>query len=113
MKYTFLLLFTIIIFSCENNSFDSDKRQLIAKDEIRGKLKVIKKELEESGKIETIKVLTERGYFNDSRKNLVKTDKNLFNERQELGIGTLFFKNTHPNCNNNINYDFKDKNNKI
>ena len=38
MKYIFLFLFTIVIFSCENNSFDRDKRQLIAKDEIRGKL---------------------------------------------------------------------------
>ncbi len=38
MKFTSLFLLTIIIFSCENQSFDSDKRQLIAKDEIRGKL---------------------------------------------------------------------------
>lgn len=41
MKYTFLFLFTILIFSCETNAFDSDKRQLIAKNEIRGKLKNI------------------------------------------------------------------------
>lgn len=38
MKYIFLFLITISIFSCENHSFDSDQRQLIAKDEIRGKL---------------------------------------------------------------------------
>ncbi len=41
MKYLILSLFTITVFSCENNSFDSDKRQLIAKDEIREKLKNI------------------------------------------------------------------------
>ncbi len=39
MKNTILFLFTIVIFSCENNSFDSDKRQLTAKNEIREKLK--------------------------------------------------------------------------
>jgi hypothetical protein len=38
MKYQLLFLLTIILFSCENNSFDSDKRQLIAKKEIRLKL---------------------------------------------------------------------------
>ncbi len=38
MKYIILFLSTVIIFSCENNSFDSDKRQLIAKKEIRAKL---------------------------------------------------------------------------
>lgn len=38
MKYIFLFLITIIVFSCENHSFDSDQRQLIAKDEIREKL---------------------------------------------------------------------------
>lgn len=38
MKYTILFLFIITIFSCENNSFDKDKRQLIAKREIREKL---------------------------------------------------------------------------
>ncbi|MEJ7684675.1 MAG: hypothetical protein WKG06_43875 [Segetibacter sp.] len=41
MKYIYLFLLTIIIFSCENNSFDSDKRQLITKNEIREKLKNI------------------------------------------------------------------------
>ena len=35
MKYLILSFFTILIFSCENNSFDSDKRQIMAKDEIR------------------------------------------------------------------------------
>lgn len=39
MKHIFLFLPAIIILSCENHSFDSDKRQLIAKDEIRGKLR--------------------------------------------------------------------------
>ena len=38
MKYPILFIFTIIIFSCENHSFDSDKRQLTAKSEIREKL---------------------------------------------------------------------------
>lgn len=38
MKYTILFLFTILIFSCENHSFDSDRRQLTAKNEIREKL---------------------------------------------------------------------------
>jgi uncharacterized membrane protein YheB (UPF0754 family) len=38
MKYIILFLFTGIIFSCENHSFDSDKRQLTAKNEIREKL---------------------------------------------------------------------------
>jgi len=41
MRFTFLLLFTVLIFSCENNSFDRDKRQLMAKSEIREKLKNI------------------------------------------------------------------------
>lgn len=38
MKYAILLLFAITIFSCENHLFNSDKRQLTAKNEIRGKL---------------------------------------------------------------------------
>jgi len=38
MKYTILFLFAIINFSCENNSFDSDKRQVTAKDEIKQQL---------------------------------------------------------------------------
>lgn len=38
MKYRILVLLTIVIFGCENNSFDSDKRQLAAKDAIREKL---------------------------------------------------------------------------
>ena len=42
MKNMFLCLFAMSIFSCENHSFDSDKRQLMAKDEIRGKLVGIK-----------------------------------------------------------------------
>lgn len=42
MKNIFIFLFAISIFSCENHSFDSDKRQLMAKDEIRGKLHGIK-----------------------------------------------------------------------
>lgn len=42
MKYIFLFLFTTIIFSCETNAFDPDKRQLIAKNEIREKLTNIK-----------------------------------------------------------------------
>lgn len=37
MRYLLLLLLVTLI-SCENNSFDSDKRQLIAKDEIRQQL---------------------------------------------------------------------------
>lgn len=41
MKHLFLFLLPIIIISCETNSFDSDKRQLIAKHEIREKLKNI------------------------------------------------------------------------
>lgn len=41
MKYIYIFLLTIIIFSCENNSFDTDKRQLITKNEIREKLKNI------------------------------------------------------------------------
>lgn len=35
----FLIFFTAMLMSCENNSFDSDKRQLIAKDEIRKQLR--------------------------------------------------------------------------
>jgi hypothetical protein len=34
----FFLLFSSTLFSCESHSFDSDKRQIIAKDEIRSKL---------------------------------------------------------------------------
>lgn len=41
MKYI-LCFFTPIIFGCENHSFDSDQRQIIAKNEIREKLKNIK-----------------------------------------------------------------------
>ncbi|MCW3082583.1 hypothetical protein [Segetibacter sp.] len=37
MPYVLLLLL-VILTSCENRSFESDKRQLIAKDEIRRKL---------------------------------------------------------------------------
>ena len=38
MKHIMLLFSVIFVFSCENNSFDKDKRQLIAKREIREKL---------------------------------------------------------------------------
>lgn len=39
MFYKYLsLYFIFIFFSCENHRFDKDKRQLIAKDEIRNKL---------------------------------------------------------------------------
>jgi len=41
MKYILLFLLTVMVFSCENNSFDRDKRQLVAKNKIRGKLKNI------------------------------------------------------------------------
>jgi hypothetical protein len=34
-----LLLLIVILLGCENHSFESDKRQLIAKDEIRRKLR--------------------------------------------------------------------------
>lgn len=38
IKYIYFFAFITIIISCENNSFDSDKRQLVAKNEIREKL---------------------------------------------------------------------------
>lgn len=41
MKYMLLIFLSIAVFSCENNSFDKDKRQLMAKREIRGKLENI------------------------------------------------------------------------
>lgn len=37
MRYLLLLLLVILV-SCENHAFESDKRQLIAKDEIRRQL---------------------------------------------------------------------------
>src|SRR4051812_48717780 len=42
MKYILLFIITITLCCCENNSFDRDKRQLIAKSEIREKLKNIR-----------------------------------------------------------------------
>ena len=39
MKYLFFGVLLLAFFSCENPRFDKDKRQLIAKDEIRSKLK--------------------------------------------------------------------------
>jgi len=42
MKQIIPLFFAIMCFSCENNSFDSDKRQLMAKSEIREKLKNVR-----------------------------------------------------------------------
>lgn len=38
MNYILLFVVTVTIFSCENSSFDRDKRQLTAKSEIREKL---------------------------------------------------------------------------
>lgn len=38
MKYIVLAFFTVLIFSCENHAFDRDKRQIVAKDEIRRRL---------------------------------------------------------------------------
>lgn len=38
MKYLLPFFFAVIICSCENHSFDSDSRQIIAKNEIRQKL---------------------------------------------------------------------------
>src|SRR4051794_775106 len=42
MKYILLFIITITFCCCENNTFDRDKRQLIAKSEIREKLKNIR-----------------------------------------------------------------------
>ena len=39
MRYLLFCFLLPVFFSCENPRFDKDKRQLIAKDEIRGKLK--------------------------------------------------------------------------
>jgi len=40
MRYLSFLLLSIIVFgSCDNHAFDSDKRQLMAKDEIRHQLR--------------------------------------------------------------------------
>jgi hypothetical protein len=38
MRYVLLLLLVILL-SCENESFESDKRQIVAKNEIRRKLR--------------------------------------------------------------------------
>jgi hypothetical protein len=38
MRYLFFCFFLIAFYSCENPRFDKDKRQIIAKEEIRSKL---------------------------------------------------------------------------
>lgn len=38
MRYMLFCFLFLVISSCENHSFDADKRQIIAKDEIRDKL---------------------------------------------------------------------------
>jgi hypothetical protein len=39
MRYIFFSILFFVFYSCENPRFDKDKRQLIAKDEIRNKLR--------------------------------------------------------------------------
>ncbi len=39
MKYVFFLFLLTAIFSCENHRYESDKRQIMAKDEIQSKLR--------------------------------------------------------------------------
>ena len=38
MRYSYLTILAILFVSCEAASFDSDRRQLVAKDEIRSRL---------------------------------------------------------------------------
>jgi hypothetical protein len=38
MRYSYLTILAILFVSCEATSFDSDRRQLVAKDEIRSRL---------------------------------------------------------------------------
>jgi hypothetical protein len=38
MRYIFFSILAILFLSCDNHSFDSDKRQIMAKDEIRHQL---------------------------------------------------------------------------
>ena len=38
MRYLYLTILAILFVSCEATSFDSDRRQLVAKDEIRSRL---------------------------------------------------------------------------
>lgn len=42
MKNLFICIFTILLFSCENARFDSDKRQIKAKNEINNKMPKIR-----------------------------------------------------------------------
>ena len=42
MKNLLIFFFTLALFSCENTRFDSDKRQIIAKNEISNKIKNIR-----------------------------------------------------------------------
>jgi hypothetical protein len=38
MRYLLFIFFPLLIASCESSSFDKDKRQIIAKDEVRSRL---------------------------------------------------------------------------
>lgn len=70
MKYIFLFLPAIIILSCENHSFDSDKRQLMAKDEIRGKLMGVQSFDITDFKEDTLKDWKDSSYKNPIRYSL-------------------------------------------
>lgn len=72
MKYPFLFILFIIIFSCENNSFDSDKRQLIAKSAIRKQLNDI-----QSFDITGFKEDTLQQNTNSAFKNLIRYTLNI------------------------------------
>jgi ankyrin repeat protein len=76
-------------------------------------LKLIKKELKESGRIDTLKVLTEKGYFKDSIKKKPDNDINQFNNRQELGASKLFFKNNYNNVNNTVKPELNAQNKRL
>lgn len=70
MKILLLFIVTVALCSCENNTFDSDKRQLIAKSEVREKLKNIRSFDITGFKEDTLHQSTDPRFGNPIRYNL-------------------------------------------
>ena len=49
MRGTFIILLSLLLLSCESSSFDKDRRQIAAKDEIRARIPFAAKDFDVTG----------------------------------------------------------------
>ena len=90
MKYIMLILLAVAVFSCENNAFDKDKRQLIAKREIRQRLRNIQSFDLTSFKEDTLYDWKDSTFKNPIRYNFTVKYKDSTGELQNKEAFVLF-----------------------